>query len=277
MLSTFLKKMNLCRIEELESANNTIAAQKSILTQCNERIADLKDQLKFSQSQSNSLASKNEEYLSDIRNREEEIARLKDELADEKYRYEHWRELNSKELEEAKAALEVYKSADIEGRITVNICKPGSSVYWISKGFDSTVKPYAVEFEENTGCAIIELTVSKIITDTKGTMVFMDASGCIENIPSFHIYDFGKCIFTNIDDAKAIFKDIVESSTPVERRVSKSPEEETVDTGTIDEESTSVEIEVEGIPAVECPIPVVEMNGDLIEEDESIGTELPQE
>ena len=107
------------------------------------------------------------------------------------------------------------KNAENEGRITIAPCRPGSNVYWISKGFDASVKPYAVVFNEEIGCAIIELVVSAIVTDNSGTMILMNTIKCIENRPSFHIKDFGKCIFSNLDDANNVFRDIIINSKAV--------------------------------------------------------------
>ena len=158
--------------------------------------------------------------MNDIKTRDEEIAALKQELVDEKYRHDRLQDFELSEaklLEETKASLKVYKDAEAAGYMRILPCKPGTRVYWVANGFDTSVKPYAIQFNENLGYAIIELSVRAIITNSDGTMVLMDASQCIENLPSFHIEDFGKCVFTNIDDANRVFAEIVENSTLVGR------------------------------------------------------------
>lgn len=248
MLDAILKKLNLCRAEELDAANKTISAQRDMLGQSNERIKDLKDQLEFAHKQSSGLGSKVEEYLSDIRARDDQIATLRQELTDEKYRHDKLQDFELSEarlLEETKASLKVYKDAEAAGYMIIIPCKPGNTVYWVSGGFDAGVKPYAVEFNEILGYAIIEMTARAIITNDKGTMVLMDASKCIENLPSFHIEDFGKCLFTNIDDANSVFAEIIENSTPVKGERKKSSKrakvEYTTEAAAPDEEPIEVE------------------------------------
>lgn len=247
MLDAILKKLNLCRAEELDAANKTISAQRDVLAQSNARILDLKDQLEFSHKQSSSLGSKVEEYLSDIRSRDEQIATLKQELIDERHRQDRLQDFNVSEarlLEETKASLKVYKDAEAAGYMIINPCKPGSNVYWVSGGFDAGVKPYAIEFNEILGYAIIELSVRAIITNDNGTIVLMDSSQCIENLPSFHIEDFGKCVFTNIDDANSLFVEIIENSTPKGRRKKSThkTKNNNTETAASDEEPITVEV-----------------------------------
>lgn len=282
MLDTILKKLNLCRAEELDIANKTISAQRDVLAQCNARNRDLKEQLNFAQKQSSAFASKNDEYLSDIRARDEEIAALKQELIGEKHRNDSLQDFEVSEarlLEETKASLKVYKDAEAAGYMLVLPCKPGAGVYWVARGFDSTVKQYAVKFNENLGYAIIELSVRAIITNDKGTMVLMDASQCIENMPSFHIEDFGKCVFTNIDDANRVFTEIVENSTPVKGRRKKSPPKakiECVETADPDEKPIAVERAINA-EVIEEPIKP-SFNEEAIEEEMvEIGTSHPVE
>lgn len=247
MLDYILKKLKLCRAEELDAANKTISAQCDVLGQANARIQVLNEQLEFAHKQSSALGSKNDEYLSDIRTRDEEITALKQELIDEKNRLDRLQDFEVSEarlLEETKASLKVYKDAEAAGYMLILPCKPGATVYWVACGFDTTVKPYVVEFNENLGYAIIELSVRAIITNDNGTMVLMDASQCIENLPSFHIEDFGKCVFTNIDDANSLFAKIVENSTPVKGRRKKSPPKEKaecIETTDSDEKPITVE------------------------------------
>ena len=199
MLNSILKKLNLCRAEELDAANKIISSQRDVLAQSNARIQILKEQLEFAHKQSAALGRKNDEYLSDIKTRDEEIVALKQELIDEKYRHDRLQDFEVSEaklLEETKASLKIYKDAEASGYMRILPCKPCTNVYWVTGGFDASVKPYAIQFNENLGYAIIELSVRAIVINDRGTMVFMDASQCIETMPSFHIEDFGKCIFT---------------------------------------------------------------------------------
>lgn len=295
MLDFILKKFNLCRAEELDAANKTISAQCDVLNQSNARIKVLKEQLEFAHKQSSALVSKNDEYLSDIRARDEEIAALKQELIDERCHNDRLQDFGVSEarlLEETKASLKVYKDAEAAGYMLILPCKPGTHVYWVAGGFDVSINPYAIRFSENLGYAIIELSVRAIITNDKGTMVLMDTSRCIDNMPSFHIEDFGKCVFTNTDDANRVFDEIIENSTPVKGRRKKSPPKtkvECVEASDPDEEPIAVEedVNVEIIAeevnpsfiedAAEVEFDEVYEPHPIEEDEESISTTLPQE
>ena len=273
MFDAILKKFNLCRVEELENCNKTISAQRDMLAESNKRIADLKDQLKFSHKQNTGLESKIEEYLSDIKARDEEITNLKDKLSEINHNYATLQSVEaskSKQLEELDASLRVYKDAETDGRIVVNPCKLGSAVYWVVREFDTEVKPHAIEFDENLGYAIIKLFVEAIITDINGTVIRMNSSQYIET--SFDMKDFGKCLFINIEDARNAFNEIVENSTPVKGRRKKSPSKakiKCIEASDSNEES----IAVESCKPVETPR---ELIGQSFEEDLNMIGELSE-
>jgi len=206
MIDKILKRMNLCRAEELEDANNLISVYKNEFANFNRRIIEIGNNTDFLRKQLNAVLGKEQELRSDLAVRDEKIAKLEQELLNE---------LNRSTGYETK--LKFYEDADRAGLLIKAPCLPGTTVYWVSGGFDETIKPYAIEFSEKFGFAIIELTVSTIIKNDKGCVVLMDTTFCINNIPSFHIDDFDRFIFTNLDDAKSLFHKIIENSTPMEK------------------------------------------------------------
>ena len=208
MLDSILKKLNLCRTATLDDANKTIEAQKEVLSESYKRVADLKSQINFMKTQLNSALSKEQELLSDISFRDEKIAALTKELEEESYLVT--------ESKKYKSDLDVYKYAEATGNLMFTPCIPGDPVYWVSRGFDSSISTNAIKFDENSGYAIIELTVMAIIKNSKDCMVLMDSSICIDNMPSFHIEDFGKCVFSKIEDAEELFDTIIKNSTAAE-------------------------------------------------------------